>query len=102
MLAFITISFAVIMTAIFASLFQKREVITSNVDGVYDPVYEECDEVEFEEDCNVIFFYLKELRDDEGQLVVKGQEYTELEECYYNAPHAIDWRHYAAKYDIRK
>ena len=101
MLAFITISFAVIMTAIFASLFQKREVITSNVDGVYDPE-NEIDEIELEDDYNTIFFYLKELRDDEGNLVVRGQEYFELEECYYNAPHALDWRHYAAKYDIRK
>ena len=101
MLIFIIISFAVIMTAIFYPLFQKREVITSNVDGVYDPE-NEIDEIELEDDYNTIFFYLKELRDDQGNLVVRGQEYTELEECYYNAPHAVNWRHYAAKYDIRK
>ena len=87
--------------AIFASLFQKREVITSNVDGVYDPVYYE-EDFEYEDDYNVVFFTLKNLRDNEGNLVVRGQEYFELEECYYNAPHALDWQHYATKFDIRK
>ena len=97
---FLSISFAIIMMAIFASLFQKREVIISNVDGVYDPVYYE--EVEYEDDYNVVFFTLKELRDNEGNLVVTGQEWVELEECYYNAPHALDWQHYAVKFSITK
>lgn len=101
MYVFLFISFAVIMTAIFSPLFQRGEVIISNIDGVYDPE-NEIDEAEYEDDCNVIFFYLKELRDDEGNLVVRGQEFLELEECYYNAPHAINWKHYASKYDIRK